>query len=549
MSDLEKKIHDVKLGTNVAIFDFVNLYGCEIGNNSKVGTFVEIQKGAKIGNNVKISSHTFICEGVTIEDDVFIGHNVSFINDKYPTATVNGRLRTERDWNCVNTLVERGATIGTSSTILCGLTIGQNAIIGAGSVVTRDVPANTLVAGVPARVLGPNPNGHSDRQGLEARIPFVDLKRQYRSIKDEIQDSINKVLDSCCFSQGEEVERFEEEFAAYCGTKYCVALNSGTSALHLAFLSCGIQAGDEVITVANTFMATCEAISYTGAVPVFVDVDKQSFNMDITKIEKAISRKTKAIVPVHLYGQLADLDPIQEIANKYGLAMIEDAAQAHGASYKGRRAGSVGRVGCFSFYPGKNLGAYGEGGALVTNNQEIYEYARILRDHGQRERYHHDFVGYNYRMDGFQGAVLRVKLRHLDDWIEARRRLARLYDELLEGTGVVIPHKLPNSSGVYHLYVIRTKDRDSLRTGLGELGIQTGLHYPVPCHLQKAYADLGYREGDLPVTEACAREVLSLPIFAELTEQEVRRVANGISAVSIVRDAPNGAYPLTATAS
>ncbi len=545
MSNCEKKnLHNVKVGSNVAIFDFVNLYGCEIGDNSRVGAFVEIQKGAKIGKNVKISSHTFICEGVTIQDDVFIGHNVSFINDKYPTATLNGALRTEQDWQCVKTVVERGASIGTSATILCGVTIGKDAIVGAGSVVTKDIPPGMMVAGVPARVLGPNPKGNGCGNGTGSHIPFVDLKRQYKAIKDEILESVNKVLESCSFCLGEEVDKFEEEFASYCGTQYCVALNSGTSALHLALLTAGVQPGDEVITVANTFMATCEAISYAGAVPVFVDIDERTYNIDVTKIKRAITPKTKAIIPVHLYGQPADLDPILEIADTHGLVTIEDAAQAHGAVYKERRVGGFGRVGCFSFYPGKNLGAYGEGGALVTNDESVYRAARMLRDHGQRQRYHHDAVGYNYRMDGIQGAVLRVKLRYLDRWIEARRRLAHMYSDLLAGTGVVLPYESPHSSGVYHLYVIRTAERDLLRGQLSESGIQTGLHYPVPCHLQKAYADLGYKEGDLPVTEVCARELLSLPLFAELTEEEVRKVAEKVKALYVNPPLAQGQLPV-----
>lgn len=356
-------------------------------------------------------------------------------------------------------------------------------------------------------------------------VPFVDLKAQYRSMQPEIHAALERVLESCSFVLGDEVTKFEAEFAAYCQARYCVAVNSGTSALHVALLALGIGPGDEVITAPNTFIATCEAVTYVGARPVFVDVHPRTYNIDVTKVEVAVTSRTKAILPVHLYGQPADLDLIVEIAHKHNLFVIEDACQAHGARYKGKRVGGIGQVGCFSFYPGKNLGAYGEGGALVTNDEEIYMRARALRDHGQLQRYHHDVIGYNYRMDAFQGAVLRVKLAYLDDWVEARRRHAALYSELLAGSEVITPFEPDYARSIYHLYVIRTRQRDALQRRLAEVDIVTGLHYPVPCHLQKAYAQLRHRRGDFPVAERCAQQVLSLPMFAELTNAQIETVA------------------------
>jgi acetyltransferase-like isoleucine patch superfamily enzyme len=375
-----RRIRDVKLGENVRIVDFVNLYECEIGDHSRIGTFVEVQRGARIGRNVKVSSHTFICEGVTIEDDVFIGHNVSFINDRYPRATTNGHLQGGDDWRCIPTLVKRGASIGTSATIMCGVTIGEDAIVGAGSVVTEDVPAGTIVAGVPARVRRAVDAPVTPSSAAGVSVPFVDLKAQYAEMRPEIQAALGRVLDSGAYILGEEVAAFEREFAGYCGTQFAVALNSGTSALHLSLLAAGVQPGDEVITVPFTFVASVAAILYAGARPVLVDIDPRSLTMDVGQLEQAISSRTRAIMPVHLYGQPADLDGIMSVARRHGLAVIEDAAQAHGAEYKGRRAGSVGDLGCFSFYPAKNLGAYGEGGCVVTRDAGAAQTIRMLRD-------------------------------------------------------------------------------------------------------------------------------------------------------------------------
>jgi dTDP-4-amino-4,6-dideoxygalactose transaminase len=364
-------------------------------------------------------------------------------------------------------------------------------------------------------------------------IPFVDLKTQYLSIKDEIDSAVLKVLESTQFVLGNEVKAFEEEFANYCDADYGVAVNSGTSALHLALLASGVRSGDEVITVPFTFVATVAAICYTGAKPVFVDIDPVSYTIDVTKIEQAITERTKAILPVHLYGQPANMEPILEIARRYSLTVIEDAAQAHGAEYKGKRIGSIGDIGCFSFYPGKNLGAYGEGGMVVTNNPEYVRTIRMLRDWGQERRYQHVLKGYNYRMDGIQGAILRVKLRYIEQWTEARRAHAAQYNALLADSVVKIPEVMPYSHHVYHVYAVRSPQRDELQQKLNDQGIQTGIHYPIPVHLQTAYSDLGYKSGDFPNSELAAREVFSLPMYAELTSAQIETVATSLQGVQV----------------
>lgn len=362
----------------------------------------------------------------------------------------------------------------------------------------------------------------------DIKIPSLDLKAQYRSIKSEIDAAIARVLDSCQFVLGSEVAGFEQEFAAYCGTSECIVLNSGTSALHLALLAAGIGPGDEVITVPFTFVASVAAVLYAGARPVLVDIDRRSFTMDPEAVAAAITPRTKAILPVHLYGQSADLDPIIEVARQHNLIVIEDAAQAHGAKYKGRSVGSIGDIACFSFYPGKNLGAYGEGGAVTTNNPEYARTVRMLRDWGQDRKYHHLLRGYNYRMEGFQGAILRVKLRHLEQWTEARRVVVGKYNELLGDTGLETPRELPWGRHVYHLYTVRSANRDALQQALMAEGIQTGVHYALPAHLQPAYSDLGYGKGSFPESEKAAAEVLSLPVYPELSDMQIETVARAV---------------------
>jgi dTDP-4-amino-4,6-dideoxygalactose transaminase len=360
-------------------------------------------------------------------------------------------------------------------------------------------------------------------------IPFVDLKAQYASIKPEVDKAILGVLESCEFTLGSEVAAFEKEFAQYSGASIGVGVNTGTSALHLALLAANVGPGDEVITVPFTFVATAAAIHYTGAKTVFVDIDPRTFTMDAALLEAAITERTKAIIPVHLYGQPADMDPILDVARRHRLVVIEDACQAHGAEYKGRRAGSMGDIGCFSFYPGKNLGAYGEGGMAVTNNPDYARTIRMLRDWGAEKKYHHVLKGYNFRLEGLQGAVLRVKLRHLEAWTEARRARAAQYDREFAGTGVPTPHVPPGVRHVYHIYAIRTPDRATLQRTLQEQGIHTGIHYPFPVHLLPAYADLGYRAGAFPHSEQAANETLSLPMFAELSPSQCSQAAEAVA--------------------
>jgi len=367
------------------------------------------------------------------------------------------------------------------------------------------------------------------------KVPYLDLKAQYRSIKSEIDAAISAVLDSCQFVLGGEVAQFEREFAAYCTTSECIALNSGTSALHLALLAAGVGPGDEVITVPFTFVASVAAILYAGAKPVLVDIEPQTFTMNPGAIERVITPRTKAIMPVHLYGQTADMDPILEIAQRRGLVVIEDAAQAHGAKYKGRLAGSIGDIGCFSFYPAKNLGAYGEGGAVTTSNTEYAKRVRMLRDWGQDRKYHHVLRGFNYRMEGFQGAILRIKLHHLESWTTRRRTIARMYDKLLAPFDIRTPIETPWAQHVYHLYTIRTQDRDSLQQALLAEGIQTAIHYSEPAHLQPAYSDLGYGPGNLPESEEAAREVLSLPMYPELTNVQIETVASAFQSIATTK--------------
>jgi dTDP-4-amino-4,6-dideoxygalactose transaminase len=346
-----------------------------------------------------------------------------------------------------------------------------------------------------------------------SNIPLVDLHAQYRALKPEIDAAIQATLDTSSFILGPQVEAFEKAFATFCGAKHAVALANGTDAAALALEAVGVGPGDEVITVAHTFIATAEGITEVGARPVFVDVRPDSLLMDVAKLEAAITPRTKAIVPVHLYGQTVDMDPLLAIAHRHGLKVIEDACQAHGAEYKGRRAGSMGDAATFSFYPGKNLGAYGDAGALVTNQADIADWVRRKRNHGRATKYTHDFVGRNSRMDGLQGAVLNVKLPHLDAWNTERRRLAGRYDALLAPLGIHRVATQDDCLPVFHLYVVRISQRDRVLASLQAAGIEAGIHYPVPLHLQKAYAHLGLGPGHLPVTEAAAADILSLPIW------------------------------------
>jgi dTDP-4-amino-4,6-dideoxygalactose transaminase len=357
-------------------------------------------------------------------------------------------------------------------------------------------------------------------------IPFVDLKAQYNSIKEEIDGAIQRVLNTTNFIMGEELIKFEEEFASFCNTKYAIGVANGSDALILSLRASGINKGDEIITIPNTFIATTEAITHIGGKVVFVDIDPKTYTIDVSRIEEKITNKTKAIIPVHFYGQSADMDPIIKFARKYNLKIIEDAAQAHGAEYKGKKVGSLGDVGCFSFYPAKNLGAYGDAGMITTNNEEIAKKLKLLRNHGRiTKKYEHEIEGYSSRLDNLQAAILRVKLRHLNEWNNMRRKNAKKYNELLSNMdGIIPPYEADYAKHVYHLYVIRVGERDILREELKSNGIATGIHYPIPLHLQPAYKYLGYKEGDFPVTEECSQKILSLPMYAELSEEQINEI-------------------------
>ena len=362
---------------------------------------------------------------------------------------------------------------------------------------------------------------------MSKAVPFLDLKAQHDPIRAELLAAIGDVIDRNAFAGGPFVAKFEEEFAAFCRASHAVGVGNGTDALWLALLALGVGPGDEVITVPNTFMATAEAISYCGATPVFVDVDEQTYTLDPSLLERAITPRTKAVIPVHLYGQMADMDPIMEIARRRGLHVVEDACQAHGAEYKGRRAGTIGDAGCFSFYPGKNLGALGEAGAVVTNNRALADRMKVFRDHGQEVKYRHSCIGWNARMDGIQAAALQIKLRHLERGNELRRAHAAAYGRHFAGLEeVVTPTVSEHGVPVFHLYVVRVRERDRLLQAMAERGVSCGIHYPIPVHLQQAYAGLGLGPGSFPVAERCAGEILSLPMFPELSAAQIATVAH-----------------------
>jgi dTDP-4-amino-4,6-dideoxygalactose transaminase len=357
------------------------------------------------------------------------------------------------------------------------------------------------------------------------KVPFLDLKAHHEPIREQLDAAIRDVIDAGAFAGGPFVAKFEKEFAAYCGAAHSIGVGNGTDALWFALLALGVGPGDEVITVPSTFMATAEAISFCGARPVFVDIDEVTYTMDVGLLEKAITPKTKAIIPVHLFGQCSDMDAILAIARKHGIPVVEDACQAHGATYKGRKAGTLGAAGAFSFYPGKNLGALGEGGGVVTNDADLAGKMQVLRDHGQSRKYHHTKIGWNGRMDGIQGAALSVKLKHLDSANSRRQAHAKLYNELLRGTEEVItPVQADYGQSVFHIYAVRVKNRDQVLQRMGEKGISCAIHYPIPVHLQEAYQFLGLGKGSYPVAERCAEEFLSLPMYPELTREMVAAV-------------------------
>ncbi len=538
---------DVVLGEGVRIVGYCNLYGCSIGDETLIGTFVEIQSDVIVGRRVKIQSHSFLCSGVRIEDEAFIGHGVMFINDRFPRSTSSsGELKKGGDWVCERTVIGRRASIGSNATILCGVTIGEGAIVGAGSVVTRDVPPYTVVAGNPARVhraVRPDDEREADTpkpSGATPHVPFLDLVGQHAPLKAELLEILAEALDGAAFIGGPAVERFEGEFAAFTGAAHCVGVGSGTDALRFALRALGAGPGTSVVTVPNSFVATTAAITQTGAAIEFVDVDPDTCLMSPGALEHHLKRRfanlgsgprPTVVLPVHLYGQCAEMDEIVEIARRYEMRVLEDAAQAHGSTYHGRPAGSLGDAAAFSFYPGKNLGACGEGGAVTTSDAEVRRAVMLLRDHGRTDKYVHGIEGYNGRLDAIQAGFLSVKLRELPGWNDARRRVADVYDEALPQVRCVKPVEVkPWNRSCYHLYVVRTDRRDDLRTFLTERGIGVGVHYPIALHRQPCYDRLGLAEGSFPHAERACAEVLSLPMFPGLSSGQVEYVTESLRA-------------------
>jgi len=438
-------------------------------------------------------------------------------------------------------VIRKGAVVGAKVILSPGIEIGQRAVIGAGAVVTKGVEEEAVMVGNPAKqirtiselecpfdLMGGKRPYEAKASGGATNIPMVDLRRQHQNLKMELRLAMDRVILNTRFVNGKEVGEFEREFARFCRAEHCVGTSSGTDALTLTLSAFGIQAGDEVITSPHTFIATAEAILAVGAKPVFADIDETSFNLDPRAVEKKITPRTKAIVPVHLYGNPASMEEITEMVKDRGILVVGDAAQAHGAEFKGRNVAQWGDAACFSFFPGKNLGAYGDAGAVVTSNAELAERAAALRNHGRKDKFTHLIPGCNARLDTLQAAVLLVKLRYLARWNEARRRVAARYREGLQGLPLKLPAESNDAKHVFHQFVVRLPQRDRLREFLKEKGVSTGIHYPLPLHLQPALKELGYKGGDFPVTERVTDEILSLPIFPELSDESTDYVIDCI---------------------
>ena len=493
----------------------------EIGDNVSVGSYANIEHHVKIEDNVRIHSKAFIPEFTHLKRNSWIGPGVIITNASFPRAE-----RTKETLK--GAIIEQNAKIGAGVVLLPGIRVGEN------------VPANAVVAGSPAKIIKMisdlrykdtgelvYPNSSTIQPEIKTKnIPLVDLRAQYQTIKSEIDEAIARVIANSSFIMGKEVENFETELASFFGKAHCVGVSNGTAALEIALRASGIGPGDEVITTPMSFIATTEAIINVGAVPKFCDIEESTFNLDPVKIEKMITMRTKAIVPVHLYGQPADMRKISEIASQRNFLVIEDAAQAHGAEFEGRKV--PWQIGSLSFFPGKNLGAFGDAGAVVTDDGHLAKTMGAIRNHGRFDKYEHTLPGANNRIDALQAAILSVKLRYLDKWVEARRVIARRYRENLQNLPLILPYESPRVKHAYHLFVIRTPRRDELTGFLKNFGIATGIHYPIPLHLQPVYRNLGYKEGDFPVTERVSREILSLPIYPELEFSDVDYISEKI---------------------
>ncbi len=511
-----------------------------IGDNCSVGVNSVIEHHCTLGNNIRIQAQAALCEYTILEDDAWIGPKVITTNVAHPTC--------EKAKDCLNgPTIRRGAILGANVTVNPNLEVGERALIGAGSVLTKAVENGAIMFGVPAKRIGDveaincpyelvaespykqTVSGDLNKPAQPGlRVPFNDLAAQYQRYKQEFRIAMDRVILNNRFISGQEVKEFEQAFAEFCETQFAIGVGSGTDALELALMALGVGQGDEVITVAHTFIATAEAIAAVGATPVFVDIDPLTYNIDVNGIAAKITANTKAIVPVHLYGHPAPMPAIMAIAREHGLKVVEDVAQAHGAKIDGLTVGGIGDLGCFSFYPGKNLGAYGDAGAVTTNNPELAKQVALLRDHGRSSKYLHETLGMNSRLDTLQAAILSVKLKHLHKWNKGRQAAAAYYHEKLQHLPLTLPEVNADCSHVYHLYVIRCENRDGLAAHLRANGIECGVHYPTPLHLQPALSFLGYRERDLPETERAAASILSLPIFPEISHAQIDYVADTI---------------------
>ncbi len=546
------------IGSGTKIWHFSHVLShATIGKNCNIGQNVVVGKNVTIGNQCKIQNNVCIYEGVTLEDYVFCGPSMVFTNVYNPRSEIP-RMKEIRP-----TLVRQGATIGANATIVCGTTIGRYAFIGAGAVVKKDVDDYALVVGNPARRVGymckcgHKLHEHNGSDGLlkcsscemlykfgsdakleqyqaeetVTKVALLDLKSQYLSIKDEIDIAIKKTVESQRFILGPDVEALEREIAQYCGCSQAIGVSSGTDALLIVLMALEVGPGDEVITTPFTFFATAGSIARLGAVPVFADIDPHTFNIDANQVERLITPRTKAILPVHLFGQCAEMGLLLEISQKYGIPIVEDAAQAIGSEYHGRRAGSMGAFGCFSFFPSKNLGAFGDGGMVTTNDDELADRVRMLRNHGAKPKYFHKIVGGNFRLDGIQAGILRVKLNHLDKWTEKRIENAAYYTRRLDELGLsgsVTPPYMTESRHIFNQYVVIAENRDELKQYLKDHGVETEIYYPRPMHLQECFADGRYAEGSFPVSEQASKQVLALPIFPELSAAQKEYVVTKI---------------------
>lgn len=523
-----------EIGSSCFLGDYSSVReNCKLGEAVLVGQRVVVENSVEIGDYTKIQTGAYITAFTNVGERVFIAPMVTTTNDNYMGRTEK-RFSERRGPS-----FEKGCRVGGGVILLPGVTIGEEAFVAAGSLVTRDVPDYQLAMGSPARIVRSVPEEElifqpETEQGEETAIPSFDLKRQNAELGREIAETLNKVIASGQFILGDHVKALEEEIAQLCGTKYGIGVANGSDALFLALLACGVGPGDEVITTPFTFFATAGSIMRAGAVPVFVDIDPKTYNIDVEKIEEKITPRTKVIMPVHLFGQPAAMDRIVEIARTNGLKIIEDAAQALGAEYMGRPVGGIGDAGCISFFPTKNLGCFGDGGMVVTDDQEIAEKVRMLRVHGTRKKYHHELLGINSRLDEIQAAILQVKLPYFTEWIKKRQDNAKLYGDLFRVSGLAVsahvetPYHLPDTVHTYNQYTIATRKRDELKGYLKQRGIGTTIYYPLPLHLQPVFKDMGHKAGDFPYAEQAAESVLSLPMFPELTEEEVRRVVGAV---------------------